>query len=226
MIAFKDQEDLFKLIGNELKEKTECIVIGGSAMMYYNTKEETKDIDLVFMDKKAFDDVKNALKNLEFIERKSVIKIFKHYELLEKEKRKPIFMEGKNIRIDLFLKEVICFEISETILNRITEVHEYNNLIVKIITPEDIILLKCATEREKDRIDAFELIKRFNIKWDIIIKESINQTKENQEIFPVFLYDFLLELKEDLKADIPKDVIKEIMKIGEKEMIKRLKKKK
>src|SRR3990167_5850562 len=107
MIAFKDQDDLFKLIGSELKEKTECIVIGGSAMMYYNAKEETKDIDLIFMEKEAFDDVKNALKNLEFVERKSVIKIFKHYELLEKEKRKPIFMEGKNIRIDLFFKEVI-----------------------------------------------------------------------------------------------------------------------
>ena len=225
MIAFKGQEDLFKLIGSELKERTECIVIGGSAMMYYNAKEGTKDIDLVFMEKKAFDDVKNALKNLEFIERKSVIKIFKHYELLKKEKRKPVFMGGRNTRIDLFLKEVICFEISETILNRITEMHEYNNLIVKIIAPEDIILLKCATEREKDRIDAFELIKKFNIKWDTVIKESINQTKEGKAIYPVFLYDFLLELKEDLKADIPGYVIREIMKIGEKEMIKRLKKK-
>ncbi|MEK6907185.1 MAG: hypothetical protein AABW45_01535, partial [Nanoarchaeota archaeon] len=104
------------------------------------------------------------------------------------------------------------------------DVFEFENLIVKIVSPEDIILLKCATERAGDRIDALELIKKFNIDWDIIIKESIEQTKLGESIFPVFLYDFLLELKEDLKAEIPSNVLKELLKISEKELAKRLKK--
>ena len=74
-------------------------------------------------------------------------------------------------------------------------------------------------------MDAAELIAKFNINWETIMSESIAQTKEGREIFPVFLYDFLCELKEDLKADIPNDVIKRVMKIGEKAMLQALKKK-
>jgi len=56
MINFDEQSDLFKLIGSSLGKKVECFVIGGSAMMFYGAKAETKDVDLVFMNK---DDIIN-----------------------------------------------------------------------------------------------------------------------------------------------------------------------
>ncbi len=133
-------------------------------------------------------------------------------------------MVSKDDRFDLFLEEVITFKISDAIIKRVKEKHEFNNLIIKIISPEDIILLKCATERAKDRNDAASLIEMFNINWDIIIEESINQTKLEEYLFPVFLYDFLYELKEDFKADIPKEVLDKIRKISEDMMVKKLKK--
>ena len=70
-----------------------------------------------------------------------------------------------------------------------------------------------------------ELIKRFNVNWSIITKEAINQTELDKPLFVVFLYEFLLELKEDFKADIPDEVLKSLLKMSEKEMVKRLKKK-
>lgn len=221
MINIDDQINLFKTIGIALKEKVECIVIGGSAMMFYNAKSTTKDIDLVFLNKKDLIKVKEVLYDMGFDEKKKIT-IFKHYEEVEK---KPILMEGKDIRFDLFNKQIICFEMSESILSRIKEVHDFGNLVIKVISPEDIILLKCATDRERDRIDALELIKKFNIDWNIIIKESVNQIEIGEIVFPVYLYDFLLELKDDLKADISKKIIIEVRKIAEKEMIKILKKK-
>jgi len=223
MINFDEQINLFKLIGHELEERTECIVVGGSAMLFYGAKDVTKDVDLVAMEKKAFDDIKEVLEKIGFKEKK-LFTIFKHYGLIEESRRKPVILESKTARIDLFLKEIICFKISGTMLERMTEVHEFNNLVVKVVSPEDIILLKCATERKRDREDAFELVKKFKIKWDVVIKESVHQTDIGQDIFPVYLYDFLLELKEDLKADIPDYVIKEIRKIGERAMEKVLKK--
>ena len=63
------------------------------------------------------------------------------------------------------------------------------------------------------------------LRWKTIFDESIHQTEIGKDIFPVYLYDFLLELKEDLKADIPDNVIKEIRKIGERAMEKVLRKK-
>ena len=223
MINFDQQLDYFKLIGKELNVKRECFVIGGSAMMFYNAKSETKDVDLVFMDKEAFNDIKNILVKLGFEEKKSLIRIFKRYEEAH---NKPIMMIGKETRFDLFLNEIITLKMSDSIIDRVRESHEFENLIIKVVSPEDIILLKSATEREKDKIDALSLINKFNIKWNIIIEESINQSKIGKHLFPVFLFDFLYELKEDLKADIPKDVLNKIRKISENMLEEHLRKKK
>jgi predicted nucleotidyltransferase len=217
MITFKEQIELFKLIGRELKKKIECLAIGSSAMMFYGAKETTKDVDLVFMEKEDFNLIKKTLYKIGFNEKENIARIFEHYETAEK---KPVMMEGRDTRFDLFLEEVISFKISDSISERAREVHEFGNLIIKTISPEDIILLKCATEREKDREDAAELIKRFNIDWSTIIKESLRQTEIGGDIFPVFLFDFLLELKQKFKADIPEKILEEIREIGEKEMIK------
>ncbi len=225
MIDINEQLRFFKLIGMELKNKVECFAIGGSAMMFYGSKDETKDVDLVFTDKKSLDEIKEVLKKLNFEEKKSLIKIFKRYNETEDEKNKPVMMIGKDIRFDLFLDVIITFKMSESIINRVRETHEFENFIVKVVSPEDIILLKSATEREKDKADALNLIEKFNINWEIIIEESVNQTKIESYLFPVYLFDFLYELKEDLKADIPKDVIDKIRNIGEKLLEEKLKKK-
>jgi len=220
MINITEQNELFNLIGTKLDEKAECLAIGGSAMMFYGAKTETKDVDLVFLDSKSFNLVKKALYEIGFDEKKMIKPIFAHYDIAED---KPIMMEGRETRFDLFLNEVIGFKISSSIINRLKEVHEFGNLVIKIISPEDIILLKCATEREKDRDDASSLIEKFKIDWDIIIKESIHQTEIGGDVYPAFLFDFLYELKEDFKAEIPKEIIKKVMKIAEKIMIEKLK---
>ena len=222
MITFDQQSELFKLIGIEISKKVECFVIGGSAMMFYGAKEETKDVDLVFTNSEDLNKVKDALYNTGFEEKKSVIKIFKRYESAN---NKPVMLVKGDERFDLFLNEIITIKMSPTIIERIKETHEFGNLIVKIVSPEDIILLKSATEREKDRHDALSLIEKFNINWKVVIDESINQAKIGAYLFPVFLFDFLYELKEDLKADIPKNVLNEIRKISAEMLEKKLKKK-
>jgi len=222
MIDFDEQLGFFKLIGNELKKKVECYAIGGSAMMFYGAKLDTKDVDLVFLDEKELELVKNVLLHSGFDEKKVLIKIFKRYE---ETKNKPVMMVRKEERFDLFFKEIITFKMSDTIIERVKEIHEFGNLIVKIVSAEDIILLKSATEREKDRYDALKLMEKFDINWDVIIEESVNQTKLESYLFPIFLYDFLEELKEDFKADVPKKVLDEVRKISEKMLVEYMKKK-
>jgi len=224
MVNLKEQLKFFKFIGEELKEKVECYVIGGSAMMFYDAKENTKDVDLVFMNGEDRNLVIDVLEKMGFVDKRKLIKIFRYEKFVKK--NKPIMMVGKEEeRFDLFLKEIICFKMSDSIIDRVYESHEFSNLIVKVVSPEDIILLKCATERAKDREDALELVKKFDIKWDIVIEESKHQTKLEEYLFPVFLFDFLYELKEDLKAEVPKDVIMKIRKISEELLIKKLGKK-
>ena len=49
MTDIKKQQDIFNLIGTNLKKKIKCFVIGGSAMLYYKLKDATKDIDIVLL---------------------------------------------------------------------------------------------------------------------------------------------------------------------------------
>ena len=208
MINLKEQEDLFKVIGDQLKERTECLLIGGSAMMYYGVKETTKDIDLVFLEEEQRKSVINILLNLGYKTRE-IKTLYKRKENI------PILMEFKDSRLDIFLKKVISFNITSQVIERIKKVYEYNKFIIKIVSQEDIILMKCATERAGDRIDAKELINNYNIDWNVIINESLNQTKFKELLYPLSLYDFLKELKEDLKADIPNEILNKIEKIAE-----------
>ncbi|MBU2639141.1 MAG: nucleotidyltransferase [Nanoarchaeota archaeon] len=218
MIDLEKQNELLSLIGEEIKEKINCYIVGGSAMLYHGVKEATKDIDIVFDDKKSKEIFEKVLRKLGFKERDIRVIYFK-------KKNPPLLLERGEERIDIFIKKVVTFEITENIKKRVGKVYEYGNLIVKVVSPEDIILFKCATERAGDRIDAINILKKFNINWNIIIEEAINQTKLESYLFPVFLYDFLEELKEDFKADIPREVLKKLREISEEMLEKKLKKK-
>lgn len=212
MINFDEQLELFKLIGNSLTTKVVCYVLGGSAMMFYGAKTETKDVDLVFLEEEALEAVKKVLYESGFDEKQKLVQIFRRYE---KARNTPVMMEGRDTRFDLFLREVITFKISPTIIERAKECHEFGNFMMYLLSPEDIFLLKSATERDKDLADALSLLQKFKIDWKIILEESVHQTKIGQHLFSVYLFGFLYALKEDLKADIPKKVLDDVRKIAE-----------
>ena len=220
MINLEQQNELFKLIGEILKNKLECYVIGGSAMMYYGMKGNTKDIDLVFEHEKDREKVIQVLKNLGYNERGiKVVSV-----IYPKKKNTPILLERDDSRVDLFVNKIISTVLSDSMKDRINSIYEYGNFIIKVLAPEDLIITKCATERAGDRLDAVEIMKRAKIDWEVIIKESVFQAEVTPYLFPVFLFDFLYELKEDLKADVPKKVLDEIRKISEDLLEKKLKK--
>ena len=220
MINLEQQNELFKLIGEILKDKLECYVIGGSAMMYYGMKGNTKDIDLVFEHEKDREKIIQILKNLGYNERGiKVVSV-----IYPKKKNTPILLERDDSRVDLFVNKIISTVLSDSMKDRINSIYEYGNFIIKVLAPEDLIITKCATERAGDRLDAVEIMKRAKIDWEVIIKESVFQAEVTPYLFPVFLFDFLYELKEDLKADVPKKVLDEIRKISEDLLEKKLKK--
>jgi len=220
MINLEQQNELFKLIGEILKNKLECYVIGGSAMMYYGMKGNTKDIDLVFEHEKDREKIIQILKSLGYNERGiKVVSV-----IYPKKKNTPILLERDDSRVDLFVNKIISTVLSDSMKDRINSIYEYGNFIIKVLAPEDLIITKCATERAGDRLDAVEIMKRAKIDWEVIIKESVFQAEVTPYLFPVFLFDFLYELKEDLKADVPKKVLDEIRKISEDLLEKKLKK--
>ena len=203
MTGIKEQEDIFNLIGSNLKRKIKCFVIGGSAMLYYKLKDATKDIDIVLLNENDREYILKIMKNLGYTERNSRI-------LYVNKKNIPILLQREQNRFDLFNRTIINLKFSDSMVGRARLVYEYANLIVSVVSPEDIIILKCATDRAGDRLDAAKIIKNTNINYSILLEESINQMKIVGDVIPLNLYQFLLELKEDLQIEIPEDFIKKL----------------
>ena len=212
MIDLEGQKYLFGFIGDKCERKIEVLAIGGSAMLFYNfSKEETKDVDIVCLSE---DDRKYLIGVLGIIGFQENIK--------PKEAGAPYRFVSKDYVIDVFAGSIFHIKVSEAMLSRIREKVEFRNLTVSVIAPEDIIMTKCVTERKGDREDAMGIIKEYNVKWDLVIKESHWQTEHGDKAFTVHLFDFLEELKE-MGADIPKGVLRKVRKISEDEMFRILK---
>ena len=219
MIDFERQIGIFKLIGKSLKENVECYAIGGTAMLFLGLKDSTKDVDLVFEKKEERNLIKKVLEKIGLKEDRD-IEIYRHSETI---KESPILLEGHEFRFDLFLKDIISFKLSPGIKERVKERHEFDNFKIMVVSPEDILLLKSATDRRGDVLDAKKIIETFNIDWNIVIKECEWQTEHGRKIFSLFLFDFLEEL-EEIGADVPKNVKRRVRDIGERKMIELLKK--
>ena len=137
-------------------------------------------------------------------------------------------MDIGKARFDLFLDYLIYFKLTDTIISRVKEVHEFSNMIVKVVSPEDIILFKSMADRESDRVDVSDIIKILNINWNQVLEEAELQTKNSEYFFSAFLYNFLIGLKENLKASIPKEFLDKLEDLTEKALLgarKRLKQK-
>jgi hypothetical protein len=198
MINTQDQEELFKLIANYLEKDVMCTAIGGTAMMFSGYKNTTKDIDLVFEtenDRKTF--VK-AIEELGYRE-KTLIEIYDKKRQQHKNKPK-MFTRGEE-RFDLFTKDVFGFVLDTT---TITQRHDFlgkNELIIKILPKEELILLKAITGREKDHEDIETILENEKkIDWQHIIDITIAQKNKNSWL--------LIDLEETLQKTKKKTFIK------------------
>ena len=95
MTDLKEQEDIFNLIGSNLKKKLKCFVIGGSAMLYYKLKDATKDVDIVLSNENDRQYILKFMKNLGYVERNPKI-------LYINKKNVPILLQRGENRFDLF----------------------------------------------------------------------------------------------------------------------------
>lgn len=213
MTGADEQLDFFSLIGRQIKKKIECYVIGGSAMLFYGFKTVTKDMDIVFTRENERKQFISVLKEMGFTQ--SSHKISNHAEV-------PILMERKEIRFDLFLMKIITTLFSPGMISRIKEKHEFSNLVVNVVSPEDIIVLKCATDRAGDRKDAADIIGSMEISWDTILEEVRWQAANGKKAFMVLLFDFVEDLRDDYKIDIPRSFTKNLMKEYKEHLVKLL----
>ncbi len=212
MISITDQKNLFIEIGNKLSRKITAYVIGGTAMMFLDFKEATKDIDIVFTNKDDRKIFKEIAKSLGYREMDSItVYVIKN--------NRPEMISLGESRLDLFLSDVIDFIFSFNMQKRAEQTHEFGkNLILKVADKHDIILMKCATRRPKDEEDIINIIKSGNINWNIIIEEAKEQVSLGKEHAIFDMIKLVIELNKKYKLDIPDNVRKDLSVLLEKQV--------
>ena len=196
MITQEDQLSLFKLISSRIKKNIDCYAFGGTAMLFYGYKDDTKDIDLLFEDEKERKEFIEAVKDLGF-EETSPMKIYIPEKL--REKNRPLMFKREDNRFDLFVKRIFKTEISPKMREDLYAVHEFkgkHTLKIKVLRKEHIVFLKAITERDKDLEDILTIIrkeKRFD--WQYLIDETIWQHKHGDSWALLDIEKTLKELK-------------------------------
>jgi len=204
MISIERQKNLFLAIAKNLKKPIKVYAIGGTAMMFHGFKDSTVDIDLVFTsleDKNAF---KRAVIELGY----KKLDATKIYGLKD---NAPEMLSLGQERFDLFVLEIIDFIFSKEMQERSEQAYQFlDNLILKIADVEDIILMKCATNRAKDREDILNIIKNRKVNWDILKLEAKNQVKLGRER-AVMELGYLLEWLSN-EGIVPKSITEDLYK--------------
>ncbi len=210
MIAIEQQEQLFLDIGKILKRKITAYAIGGTAMMFHGFKEATLDIDLVFNTEEDRMKFKSAIESIGYKEMDSK-------NIYGAKNSHPVMLTRGDERFDLFLENVISFDFSETMKQRAETTYEFNNFILKVADPADILLMKCATDRPKDIEDAKKILIAKQVNWSSIVDEILVQIKRGRKTAALNLGDFLERLqKQSIK--IPEKVLGDLFSIVEKQM--------
>lgn len=145
-----DKQDLLAYlhqIGNELKKKVTLVAAGGTAMTLYDLKEATKDVDFCAQTREDWASVHSAAKKVK-----------------------------SGFRLDLFREgHIYILQLPDDYMTKSRPLKaQFKNLVVKLLSPIDIILTKTSRLNERDiediralvskkRVDKRKLIERYEL---------------------------------------------------------------
>lgn len=167
-----DLEDALRKVGDALTSAVRAYLIGGCAMILYNAKLATKDIDLVVL---SSDDAESMIQAL----MRTGFRITVPREEVYLRLGTAVMMENHSgMRFDIFV-QTVCKKVkaTSTMVARSKLHSRYGKLEIGLISPEDIFLFKSMTEREGDLDDMTRLAER-GLNWQTILDECVLQSGE------------------------------------------------
>ncbi|MFC7251846.1 DUF6036 family nucleotidyltransferase [Halomicroarcula sp. GCM10025324] len=185
-------------IGQQLDDPLIVFLIGGGSMAFRELKETTKDIDLIVS---SGDDLSQLQAVLLEIGYEIVQEPDEEYEELGAQR---ILENGDGCRIDIFNQQVIGkLILSPGIRERSERYLDPGNLVVELVSPEDIFLFKAVAGRVDDIEDMFSLIQT-GLDFDIVEAELETQVELlEQELFVTYVNEALADLTEEHNLTTP-----------------------
>ena len=152
-------------IGQRLDNPLTVFLIGGGSMAFRGLKETTKDIDLIVSSGDNLSQLQAVLLELGY---DIVREPDEEYEELGAQR---ILENNDGCRIDIFNQQVVGkLILSSGIRERSERYLNPGNLVVELVSPEDIFLFKSVAGRVDDSEDMFSLIQT-GLKFGVVKAE-------------------------------------------------------
>ena len=201
------------VVAEKLAGKTTIYVAGGTAMAIEGLKEGTKDIDVVVESADDLTRLKKALTTLGYSKPNQSLEVA--YQRMEA----GAILENKDgFRWDVFERIVAGkFHLSPGMKKRARN-HELSTeeLLIRLLSMEDVFLMKCVTEREGDLEDMARIAQR-GVDWDTIVEECDWQSKKTGRIWENSVCQSLEDLR--IKHRVTSPVEKKICGSAEKKIL-------
>lgn len=136
----------------------EVFLIGEAPLVLRTWKKTCSQIEVVFIDERDLQDFIAALQEAGYEET-----MYMRYK--------------KYLTFDLYLKSFSEYIISEEMMRRGFET-DLGNLVFRLASPEDIILLKSTTTLDSDYMDIRLLLNKIKPDWDTVVAELDVQVNE------------------------------------------------
>lgn len=185
-------------VGNTLIKPVNLYLLGGAAMIRYGLKAATKDIDVLFSTRKEADELVLVLEEAGY-NKIEVKRLTPEYKMMSATR---ILENADGFRWDIF-HEYVCkkLRLSSGMIKRAKLLFKTGQLNVRIISKEDIFLLKSVTQRDDDEDDLLVLA-RSGLNWEAILTECIAQSRHDM-MCEIDLYDKLDKLRTSYGLETP-----------------------
>ncbi|WP_117595649.1 DUF6036 family nucleotidyltransferase [Haloprofundus halophilus] len=185
-------------IGQQLDNPLTVSLIGGGSMAFRGLKETTKDIDLIVSSGDDLSQLQAVLLELGY---DIVREPDEEYEELGAQR---ILENDDGCRIDVFNQQVIGkLILSPGIRERSERYLDPGNLVVELVSPEDIFLFKAVAGRVDDIEDMFSLMQT-GLEFDVVEAELETQVELlDQELFVTYVNEALTDLTEQHNVTTP-----------------------
>lgn len=208
-------ESVLAYVGKRLKHEVEGLLIGGNAMLYYGLKGQTKDLDLVFFQRKDLAAITQIILSHPLYRKAEILTKIPYNvkaELLKK--GEPTVIGNSDLpRFDLFYKYVFSVDVKKMFEDAKRSIR-FDLLKLKLIDIENFVFLKAVSSRPIDLEDMVRVIKNLKVDWKRFIQFVREYYKQDHR--PVwFALGTFYDINKKEKM-IPKYVIKEIAKLFEK----------
>jgi len=202
-------EKYFHQAGRNLVKEVEAYVFGGLNLLVLGVKPSTKDVDLIVEKPEDFCALIKALQ-------------LSGYRFLgaAPEGAHVVVLIKDSLRIDLNLSRVHDIKLTPGMKARATKALEYGKLILKLLSPEDVVLLKAAAGRDRDLEDIALTVRKIGIKWRYIIKALEEQCPETAEKYAAQVLESLEVLEDAYSIAIPRKIKARLRKLAYKYFIR------